>query len=182
MLWRPCLTEPRDARDIPFPCGRTPPRSERGGEACRMAPGYWRGDSHRTMTTASSIACIRRFCLDCQGGSPRAVRECPDGDCRLHAWRLAALGKGGKEMLRAARRAVRGFCLLCAGGRTEVRRCAARDGCPLWRYRFGVCPHTYRRVRRRFFAPRPLSLLSAPMLPPPADENDAGPAARQHRQ
>lgn len=113
------------------------------------------------MAHASSIACIRRFCLECQGGSSRAVRECPDGDCRLHAWRLAALGAGGKETLRAARRAVRRYCLLCAGGRNDVRHCTARDGCPLWHYRFGVRPHTYRQVRRRFFAPRPLSLLPA---------------------
>ena len=113
---------------------------------------------------STSIASIRRFCLDCQGGSSRAVRECPDAECRLHDWRLAAPeGVSGEEAARAARRAVRRHCLLCAGSRTDVRRCTARDDCPLWRYRFGVRPQTYRLVRRRFFAPRPLSLL--PGLP-----------------
>ena len=118
------------------------------------------------MANASSIACIRRFCLDCQGGSSRAVRECPDEDCRLHDWRLAAPeGVSGENAAREARRAVRRQCLLCAGGRSDVRRCTARDGCPLWHYRFGVRPQTYKQVRRRFFAPRPLSLL--PGLAPP---------------
>ena len=60
------------------------------------------------MANTSSIACIRRFCLDCQGGSSRAVRECPDEDCRLHGWRLAAPeGVSGEAAAREARRGSR---------------------------------------------------------------------------
>ena len=47
----------------------------------------------------------------------------------------------------------------CAGDRAEVRACAAREACALWHCRFGVRPRTYKAVRRRFFAPKPLRLL-----------------------
>ena len=36
---------------------------------------------------------------------------------------------------------------------------AAREACALWHCRFGVRPQTYKAVRRRFFAPKPLRLL-----------------------
>lgn len=117
------------------------------------------------MAGGGSIASIRRFCLECQGDSPRGVRECADTACPLWAWRMAAAQPGTQELWRgpdAPRRALREIrrqCLACAGGRREVRQCAARDACPLWRWRFGVRPQTYREVRQRFFAPRPLSLF-----------------------
>ena len=112
----------------------------------------------------------RRFCLDCQGASPGAVRSCADGDCPLWPWRLPRSGPtegtdtdAGAAGSRAVLRAIRRQCLACAGSRGEVRACAARDDCPLWSYRFGVRPRTYRQVRRRFFAPRELDLpLSCP--------------------
>ena len=47
----------------------------------------------------------------------------------------------------------------CAGDRAEVRACAAREACALWHCRFGVRPRTYKAVRRRVFAPKPLRLL-----------------------
>ena len=109
----------------------------------------------------------RRFCLDCQGASPAAVRQCADTACPLWAWRLP-LPAGGEEsgesgahapsLPREILRAIRRQCLACAGSRREVRACAAREDCPLWSYRFGVRPRTYREVRRRFFAPRELDL------------------------
>ncbi|HJA79435.1 MAG TPA: hypothetical protein H9784_07720 [Candidatus Desulfovibrio intestinavium] len=117
------------------------------------------------MASGGSIACIRHFCLECQGGSPKGVRECPDTACPLWPWRMAAAQPGAEALWRgpdAARRALREIrrqCLACAGGRREVRQCAAREACPLWRWRFGVRPRTYRAVRQRFFAPKPLSLL-----------------------
>ena len=49
--------------------------------------------------------------------------------------------------------------MMCAGSRADVRQCAAREDCVLWRYRFGVRPQTYKDVRRRFFAPKPLKLF-----------------------
>lgn len=110
------------------------------------------------------LTAIRQFCLECQGASAKAVRACADRHCPLWDWRLASLpdepcpvpeDEAGRQALRAIRRQ----CMLCAGDRGEVRACAAREVCVLWRYRFGVRPQTYKLVRRRFFAPKPLSLL-----------------------
>lgn len=105
----------------------------------------------------------RRFCLDCQGASPDAVRRCADAACPLWEWRSpsgAAVGAGEASGAapRAILRAIRRQCLACAGSRSEVRACTEREDCPLWSYRFGVRPRTYRLVRRRFFAPRELDL------------------------
>lgn len=38
---------------------------------------------------------------------------------------------------------VRIFCLGCAGGRSEVRKCPT-ENCPLWPFRFGKNPFTKR--------------------------------------
>lgn len=162
---------------------------------------------------------IRRFCLECEGGSARAVRLCADTACALRAWRLpagsdgegngqdddgdratettmpmsegpsdhvvlsvagtvdpaaavpdamplvtasedsagdegSAPGVGATEPLRAIRR----FCMVCCGGRANVRACDARDVCPLWSFRFGVQPETFRRVKARQHGPRVLVL------------------------
>ena len=117
------------------------------------------------MSALLPLTAIRRFCLECQGSSPRSVRCCPDGQCPLWAWRLAVLPgeipqrEEKADALRAAFRAVRRQCLACAGHRRDVRACPAREDCPLWSCRFGVHPKTYKAVRRRFFAPRTLSLF-----------------------
>ena len=110
------------------------------------------------------LAVIRQFCLECQGASGKAVRACGDADCPLWLWRLATLpGEAcpvpAEEAARQALRAIRRQCMGCAGDRAEVRACAARDACALWHCRFGVRPWTYKAVRRRFFAPKPLRLL-----------------------
>ena len=120
--------------------------------------------SARSGGKSGPLTAIRQFCLECQGASGRAVRACADRHCPLWEWRLASLpdetcpapeAEAGLQALRAIRRQ----CMLCAGDRKEVRACAAREVCVLWRYRFGVRPQTYKAVRRRFFAPKPLSLL-----------------------
>lgn len=109
----------------------------------------------------------RRFCLDCQGASPGAVRDCVDACCPLWEWRLAPGGaaeaaREGADTARAILRAIRRQCVACAGSRGEVRACGAREGCALWSYRFGVRPRTYKKVRRRFFVPRELDLPLGP--------------------
>lgn len=158
---------------------------------------------------------IRRFCLECEGGSARAVRLCADKACALRAWRLPAGSDGegngqddaddtptetaqpmaaGPADLHAASsvadtvdtaiaapataaddtpegeasapdvgateplRAIRRFCMVCCGGRGNVRACDARDVCPLWSFRFGVQPETFRRVKARQHGPRVLVL------------------------
>lgn len=61
-------------------------------------------------------------------------------------------------------RVIRRFCLLCGGSRGEVRACDARDACPLWSYRFGVLPATFKRVLAR--QRRSRSELTLPGLRP----------------
>ena len=106
-----------------------------------------------------ALAAIRSFCFACQGRSAARVSACDDADCPLHAYR-----QGGEEMLdKAPLRAVRRYCLVCCGGeRREARSCAAREGCALWSYRFGVSPCVYRRVKARFFTPQQFTLPGFP--------------------
>lgn len=112
------------------------------------------------MAVKDPVLAIRRFCLECQGGSSRAVRTCTDTRCPLWDWRCAAQEATDEKVSHLALRAIRRQCMGCAGERAEVRRCAGREECALWRYRFGVFPQTYKNVRRRFFAPRALNLFS----------------------
>ena len=125
----------------------------------------------RTPLRSAALA-ARRFCLDCQGASPGAVRGCADTGCPLWEWRLPPAGRetpgdagACSVTARAVLRAIRRQCVTCAGSRGDVRACAAREDCALWSYRFGVRPRTYREVRRRFFAPRELDLPLAPAQP-----------------
>lgn len=102
---------------------------------------------------------IRSFCFACQGRSAARVNACDDADCPLHAYRLGEEADAPPDALRAVRR----YCLICCGGeRREVRSCAAKGGCALWSYRFGVSPCVYRRVKARFFAPRQFTLPGWP--------------------
>ena len=108
------------------------------------------------MANPGPVAAIRQFCLE---------RQCADEDCPLWGWRMAAIEADsrpewhGPDAPRRALRVIRGQCMMCAGSRADVRQCAAREDCVLWRYRFGVRPQTYKEVRRRFFAPKPLKLF-----------------------
>ncbi len=107
------------------------------------------------------LRCLRRFCLECQGGSSRSVRECADLACCLRPWRLShtgtSTGAEGRAEIKEALRSIRKYCLICAGSRPDVRLCEA-SACPLWHFRFGVTPATYHKVMRRFFAPKALLL------------------------
>jgi len=51
-----------------------------------------------------SIKLIRKFCLQCMGGSKIFVKECPTEDCKVHAFRFgknparAGIGRNRAEM------------------------------------------------------------------------------------
>jgi len=34
------------------------------------------------------VKSIRKFCIDCQGGSVKGVRECKSIECELHPYRM----------------------------------------------------------------------------------------------
>ena len=125
------------------------------------------------MSLAGVNRAVRRFCLDCQGGSAASVVSCLDAECLFYPERDAKSEPEGDEGClkagaviesdtgpgpRAVRasstprrplRLIRGYCLGCAGSRREVRECEAKDDCPLWSYRFGVKPSTFKRVSSR---------------------------------
>lgn len=146
-------------------------------------PGVVRDRAHKAVSRGGHCirraigSAVRRFCLDCQGASPAAVRACADAGCALWPCRLPGVcaagdaAEAGRAGSRGLLRAVRRYCLDCAGGRHEVRACQARQACPLWSYRFGVRPQTWRAVHRRFFAPRELTLPVAPALSPASPPN-----------
>lgn len=56
-------------------------------------------------------------------------------------------------------RAIRRFCFHCCAYRDAIRACDAREACPLWSYRFGVLPETYRKVKARLRGHRTVTLL-----------------------
>lgn len=102
------------------------------------------------MSLAGVDRAVRRFCLDCQGGSAASVAACLDAECLFYPVREHRAGDVNTDA-KAPRplRLIRGYCLGCAGSRREVRECEARDDCPLWSYRFGVEPATFKRVSSR---------------------------------
>ena len=128
------------------------------------------------MSLAGVARVVRRFCLDCQGGSPVSVASCRDVECPFFPMRELKsepernsedltcanaapaveknvepepeLIKGAAENIRPLR-LIRAYCLRCAGSRQDVRECEAKDGCSLWSYRFGVKPTTFKRVSSR---------------------------------
>ena len=121
----------------------------------------------RTPEDAKACKAIRRFCLDCQGGLSRSVRDCADDICALYPWRLPQDATEAAPLapelqpdpdwslrpMRCSRR----YCITCAGDKDEARRCTAED-CTLWPYRFGVAPATHRRVLQRLRSPTELWL------------------------
>jgi len=111
----------------------------------------------------SVLRSIRSFCLECQGSSSAQVKECADNKCMLSEFRLGdndlAQSSDRKIFIRSALRAIRRNCMNCASSRAEVRKCAGSETCVLWTYRFGVSPKKYRDVRKRYFAPRTISLF-----------------------
>jgi hypothetical protein len=58
-----------------------------------------------------SVKIMRQFCLECEGNSKAAVKECPTDDCLLHPFRLgknpALKGKGKSPTEMAQIRALR---------------------------------------------------------------------------
>ncbi len=129
---------------------------------------------------------IRRFCLDCQGNSSPEIQQCRDTECHLWPLRLGkvkshaatatlstahgenidpktldTIGEGIHSVLfeKKPLRVVRSHCLACAGHRSDVRACTAKEQCPLWSLRFGVYPSTYKRVKARLAQGKRLSLF-----------------------
>ncbi|MBF0541238.1 MAG: hypothetical protein HQK91_07295 [Nitrospirae bacterium] len=78
------------------------------------------------------LEAVRLRCIDCTGGSHKAVRECEITDCDLFPYRM----KKGRPKLRV----LRNYCLDCCNGqKQEAKECAVKK-CSLFDYRFGKRP------------------------------------------
>lgn len=62
---------------------------------------------------------VRRFCLDCQGGSAAFIQKYRDASCSLFDLRLCALSD--PFLKKRPCRAIRRHCLSCSGGRVESK-------------------------------------------------------------
>ena len=95
------------------------------------------------------LRAIRKQCVQCMGGSPRLVADCPGRDCPLYPYRMGRLDGADGHTLRA----IRQYCLGCAGSSQAVRDCygdTAVDGpCPLYRFRFGTNPNISEETRQK---------------------------------
>ena len=93
---------------------------------------------------------IRKFCLDCMGGSARLVRECPSLGCTFFECRFGK--KGGKKVKPI--KLMRKYCLECVGGSpTEVKRCTMPD-CSIYLFRFGKNPNQPKPKQSALFIER----------------------------
>jgi len=84
------------------------------------------------ITKNTPLEAIRRRCIDCTGGSHKAVRECEINDCDLFFYRM----KKGRPKLKDIRR----YCISCCNGqKSKVKECPVMK-CSLWIYRLGKRP------------------------------------------
>lgn len=85
----------------------------------------------------SALSSIRKNCLWCCLDQPSEVRDCrSDKSCPLWPYRMGSMPKIQKP---SPLRAVRGKCLDCAEGPSDVKDCADVE-CAIWPYRFGRNP------------------------------------------
>ena len=95
------------------------------------------------------LKAIRKQCVSCMGGQLRLVADCPGRDCPLYPYRMGRLDGADGHTLRA----IRQYCLGCAGSSQAVRDCygdTAVDGpCPLYRFRLGKNPNISKETRQK---------------------------------
>ena len=80
---------------------------------------------------------IRKFCLDCMGGSSDTVKDCPSRNCKFYPYRFGkttAIRPGYSPL-----KAIRLYCLECVGNSDEVKKCSMPE-CPVYYYRQGHNP------------------------------------------
>jgi len=81
------------------------------------------------MKKLTRLQSIRKFCVQCMGGSTYLPTDCPSKKCKFYTFRL---GKGGGSKGDIIRK----YCLHCVGSPSEVMNCTDLT-CPLFPYRFG---------------------------------------------
>jgi len=91
------------------------------------------------MKRLSRLQSIRKFCIQCMGGSIYLPTDCPAVKCKLYPYRL---GKGGGSKGTVIRK----YCLECVGTSDEVKRCSISD-CPFYNFRLGSIPDLPKNLR-----------------------------------
>ena len=104
------------------------------------------------MRKISALEAIRRFCVQCEGGSPTSVTECLYKACPFYAYRLGVALPAGKHR---PLKAIRTFCLeeCQAGNQGQVEGCqgdtAAAGPCPAFPFRMGKSPNVTAGTRAK---------------------------------
>ena len=80
---------------------------------------------------------IRKFCIECMGGSPQLVENCPSSKCKLYPFRLGK--KPNTKAMNTPLKSIRLYCLECVGTSDEVKN-GSMPKCPIYYYRFGRNP------------------------------------------
>ena len=75
----------------------------------------------------SRLKSIRKFCLECMGGSAYEVRYCPSQKCKFYKYRM---GKGGGSKGAIIKK----YCAECVGSTKQVKSCTMKT-CPVYEYR-----------------------------------------------
>lgn len=95
---------------------------------------------------------VRLWCATCQDLPQSATPACAETDCSLFGLARMHASRTDPELVVQA---IGRFCKQCAGGKREVRACAAGKGyldsepCPLWPYRLGIDPFAKRQAQPR---------------------------------
>ncbi len=78
---------------------------------------------------------IRRKCIDCQGWSTKAVRECSDErlmePCPLNAYRMG----NNRSNKKVQAKAIRSYCIWCMNSQYKEIDLCIDYLCSLWAYR-----------------------------------------------
>ena len=91
----------------------------------------------------TALESIRMFCVQCMGGSPSLVPECPSSDCAFYSYRSGVIADGAPRRLL---RVIKDYCAACApegdvSGCTAGKCYLSLDPCPVWPFRSGRSPY-----------------------------------------
>lgn len=96
------------------------------------------------------LQAIHKNCVHCMGGNSCMVRGCDQEDCPAFLYRNGKIEPGAD---RRTLRAIRRFCLQCAGSVGDANHCTAGkaylglEPCPLYPFRKGKNPNVTAETR-----------------------------------
>jgi len=113
------------------------------------------------MNQRTPIPAIRQQCLNCTGGSPKAIRECTCPECSLYPYRMNK--RPAQKPENTPGQAIRECCIRCQGWRgKEGRNTAIRlarecdlQACAFWHLRPG------QKMKQRTTTPPAQGIYSA---------------------